>query len=129
MRGALMSYMARYDREHYVKRKIRRDIYSKLMELSKREGLGLQELLEKLVKVYEGYREPISTPYGEPISVELHWDQFWFLIRVGRGWGAIEISLNLIQAEKLCKTKLLNRSLCLKLAELAPQWSPLKSLK
>jgi hypothetical protein len=26
MREALMSYMARYDREHYVKRKIRRDI-------------------------------------------------------------------------------------------------------
>jgi len=116
-----MSYMARYDREHYVKRKIRRDIYSKLVELSKREGLGLQELLEKLVKVYEGYREPIS--------VKLHRDQFWFLIRVGRGWDATEISLNLIQAEKLCKTKLLNRSLCLKLAELAPQWSSLKSLK
>jgi hypothetical protein len=127
-----MSYRGRYEREHYVKRKIRRDIYSKLVELSKREGLGLQELLEKLIEVYEGCGQPTSTPCGEPtldLSVELYWDQFWFLIRVGRGWDAVEISLNLIQAEKLCRTKLLDGSLCLKLAELAPQWSPLKSLR
>jgi hypothetical protein len=127
-----MSYRGRYEKEHYVKRKIRRDIYSKLVELSKREGLGLQELLEKLVKVYEGCGQPTSTPCGEPtsdLSVELHWDRFWFLIRVGRGWDAVEISLNLIQAEKLCRAKLLDRNLCLKMAELAPQWSPLKSLR
>ena len=48
-----MSYRARYEREHYVKRKIRRDIYSRLVELSRREGLGLQELLEKLVEAWE----------------------------------------------------------------------------
>ena len=119
-----MSYRGRYERDHYVKRKIRKDIYSRLVELSKREGLGLQELLEKLIEVYEGCGQPTSD-----LSVELHWDQFWFLIRVGRGWDAVEIPLNLIQAEKLCRTGLLNRSLCLKLAELAPQWSSLKSLK
>jgi hypothetical protein len=119
--GAHMSYRGRYEKEHYVKRKIRKDLYSRLVELSKKEGLGLQELLAKLIEAYEGY--------GEPISVELHWDQFWFLIRVGRGWDAVEISLNLIQAEKLCRAKLLNRNLCLKMAELAPQWSPLKSLR
>jgi hypothetical protein len=127
-----MSYRNRYEREHYVKRKIRRDVYSKLVELSRREGLGLQELLEKLIEVYKGCGQPTLAPCGEPtpdLSVELHWDQFWFLIRVGRGWGAVEISLNLIQAEKLCRAKLLDRSLCLKLAELAPQWSPLKSLR
>jgi hypothetical protein len=127
-----MSYRGRYEREHYVKRKIRRDIYSRLVELSRREGLGLQELLEKLIKVYKGCGQPTSTLCGEPTSdftVELHWDQLWFLIRVGRGWGAVEISLNLIQAEKLCKAKLLDRSLCLKMAELAPQWSLLRSLK
>jgi hypothetical protein len=124
-----MSYRGRYEREHYVKRKIRRDIYSKLVELSKREGLGLQELLEKLIEAYEGCGRPTSTPCGEPTSVELHRDQFWFLIRVGRGWDAVEISLNLIQAENLCRTKLLNRNLCFKMAELAPQWSPLKSLR
>jgi hypothetical protein len=127
-----MSYRDRYEKEHYVKRKIRRDIYSRLVELSRREGLGLQELLEKLIKVYEGCGQPTSTPCGESVSdlaVELHWDQFWFLIRVGRGWDTVEISLNLIQAEKLCRTRLLDRSLCLKLAELTPQWSPLKSLR
>jgi hypothetical protein len=127
-----MSYRGRYEREHYVKRKIRRDIYSRLVELSKREGLGLQELLEKLVETHEACGQPTSTPCGELTSdftVELHWDQFWFLIRVGRGWDAVEISLNLIHAEKLCRAKLLNRSLCLKMAELAPRWSPLKSLK
>jgi hypothetical protein len=127
-----MSYRNRYEREHYVKRKIRRDVYSKLVELSRREGLGLQELLEKLIEVHKGCGQPTLAPCGEPtpdLSVELHWDQFWFLIRVGRGWGAVEISLNLIQAEKLCRAKLLDRSLCLKLAELAPQWSPLKSLR
>jgi hypothetical protein len=119
-----MGYRVRYEREHYVKRKIRRDIYSRLVELSRREGLGLQELLEKLIEVYEGCGQPTSAPCGEPIpdfTVELHWDQFWFLIRVSRGWDAVEISLNLIQAEKLCKAKLLNRDLCLKMAELAPQ--------
>jgi hypothetical protein len=127
-----MSYRSRYDREHYVKRKIRRDVYARLVELSKREGLSLQELLAKLIEVYRGCRQPTLTPCGEPISdlsVELHWDQFWFLIRVGKGWDVVEISLNLIQAERLCRTKLLNRNLCLKIAELAPQWSPLKSLK
>jgi hypothetical protein len=127
-----MGYRVRYEREHYVKRKIRRDIYSRLVELSRREGLGLQELLEKLIEAYGACGQPTSTPCGEPtsdLSVELHWDQFWFLIRVGGGWDAVEISLNLIQAEKLCRTRLLNRSLCLKLAELAPQWSPLKSLR
>jgi hypothetical protein len=50
-----MSYRRRYEREHYVKKKIRRDIYSKLVEFSKREDLGLQELLAKLIKVYERY--------------------------------------------------------------------------
>jgi hypothetical protein len=127
-----MSYRGKYEKEHYVKRKIRRDIYAKLVELSRREGLGLQELLAKLIEAYEGYREPTSTPCGEPtsdLSVELHRDQFWLLIRVGRGWDAVEISLNLIQAEKLCRTKLLNRNLCLKMAELVPQWSSLKSLR
>jgi hypothetical protein len=119
-----VSYRGRYEREHYVKRKIRRDIYAKLVELSRREGLGLQDLLAKLIKVYERCGEPTSD-----LSVELHWDQFWFLIRVGKGWDAVEISLNLVQAEKLCRAKLLNRNLCLKLAELAPQWSPLKSLR
>ena len=62
-------------REHYVKRKIRRDIYSRLVELSRREGLGSQELLEKLIEVYEGCRQPTSAPCGEPtsdLSVELH---------------------------------------------------------
>jgi hypothetical protein len=119
-----MSYRNRYEREHYVKRKIRRDIYSRLVELSRREGLGLQELLAKLIEVYEECGQPTSDS-----TVELHLDQFWFLIRVGRGWDAVEISLNLIQAEKLCRAKLLDRSLCLKMAELAPQWSPLRSLK
>jgi hypothetical protein len=41
-----MSYRGRYEREHCIKRKIRRDIYAKLVELSRREGLGLQELLQ-----------------------------------------------------------------------------------
>lgn len=74
-----MSYRGKYEKEHYVKRKIRRDIYSKLMELSKREGLGLQKLLVKLIKVYGGCGQPTSSSCGEPtsdLSVELHWDHF-----------------------------------------------------
>ena len=55
-----MSYRGRYERERYVKRKIRRDVYARLEKLSRREGLGLQELLAKLIKVYEGCREPTS---------------------------------------------------------------------
>jgi hypothetical protein len=36
-----MSYRGRYERERYVKRKIRKDIYSKLVKLSRKEGLRL----------------------------------------------------------------------------------------
>jgi hypothetical protein len=72
-----MSYRGKYEGERYVKRKIRRDVYARLEKLSRREGLGLQELLAKLIKVYEGCREPTSG-----LSVELQ-DQFWFLVRVG----------------------------------------------
>ncbi len=33
-----MSYRGKYEKEHYVKRKIRRDIYAKLVELSRKDS-------------------------------------------------------------------------------------------
>jgi hypothetical protein len=42
-------------------------------------------------------------------------DYFWWTIRVGEGFNAIEISLNNIQLRKLCQAKLLAQEVCEKI--------------
>jgi hypothetical protein len=46
-------------------------------------------------------------------------DPFWYLIRVGEGLYATEISLNLTQLSKLCTTGLLAEEVCVKAQEVA----------
>jgi len=118
-----VSYKKKYMREHYVTRKLRRDIYSRLRELC--GGLGLNECLEKLLEAAEKPGESISTVDMKPIStvdveaqpkprirVERREDPFWIDIVVGEGYDAEHIALNIIQYEKLCRTGLLPRTLC-----------------
>ena len=121
--GDPVSYKKKYMREHYVTRKLRRDIYSRLRELC--GGLGLNECLEKLLDIAEKPGESISTVDMKPIStvdveaqskprirVERREDPFWIDIVVGEGYNTEHIALNIIQYEKLCRTGLLYRTLC-----------------
>ena len=110
-----MSYKKKYMREHYVSRKLRRDIYSRLGELC--GGLGLNECLEKLLDIVERLGESISTVDMEVqskprIRVERREDPFWIDVIVGEGYDTEHIALNIIQYDKLCRTGLLPRTLC-----------------
>jgi hypothetical protein len=113
--GDPVSYKKKYMREHYVTRKLRRDIYSRLGELC--GGLGLNECLEKLLETAERPGESISTVDMEAqskprIRVERREDPFWLDVVVGEGYNTEHIALNIIQYEKLCRTGLLSRTLC-----------------
>jgi hypothetical protein len=121
--GDPVSYKKKYMREHYVTRKLRRDIYSRLGELC--GGLGLNECLEKLLEIAERLGESISTvdmgfistvdmeAQSKPrIRVERREDPFWLDVVVGEGYNTEHIALNIIQYEKLCRTGLLSRTLC-----------------
>jgi hypothetical protein len=108
-----MSYRRRYEREHYVKRKIRRDIYSKLVELSRREGLGLQELLEKLIEARE-LIEAYTTREGSrkiPIHKILTVNgEVAYVITV----NGTSVMLTYNELKTLCKTGLVDIILCSK---------------
>lgn len=121
--GDPVSYKKKYMREHYVSRKLRSDIYSRLGELC--GGLGLNECLEKLLDIAEKPGEFISTVDMKPIStvdveaqskprirVERREDPFWLDVVAGEGYDAEHIALNIIQYEKLCRTELLPSALC-----------------
>jgi hypothetical protein len=94
-------------------------VYEKLWELTKRYNLeSPNQLLEKLL--FEGVTPSQAdrvTPSGQ-VQVSL-WpnDPFWYLIRVGEGLYATEISLNVIQLSKLCSTGLLAEEVCVKAQE------------
>jgi hypothetical protein len=108
-----MSYRRRYEREHYVKRKIRRDIYSGLVELSRREGLGSQELLEKLIEARE-LIEAYTTREGSrkiPIHKTLTVDGVVAYVITLDG-TSIVLTYNELKA--LCKTGLVDITLCSK---------------
>jgi hypothetical protein len=107
-------------REHYVTRKIRRDIYSRLGGFCR--GLGLNECLEKLLDIVETPGESTSTVdvgfistvdvEAKPVRVERGEDPFWLRIIVGEGYDTEYIALNRIQYEKLCRTGLLPSAAC-----------------
>ncbi len=111
-------------------------VYEKLWELTRKHNLeSPNQLLEKLL--FEGVTlsppsvrqqeqevkgvtpsPPDRVTPSKPVQVTL-WpnDPFWYLIRVGDGLYAIEISLNLIQMSKLCNTGLLAEEVCMKAQE------------
>jgi hypothetical protein len=139
----------RYVREHYREVKVRRDFYGELRRLAEARGLSVPALIEEMFKSYTGPSMscdaapsnppptgpstsadtapsmPVRTipskvaPSG-PVQVTL-WqnDPFWYLIRVGEGPHAVEISLNLVQLTKLCNTGLLAGEVCVKAQEVA----------
>ncbi len=108
-----MSYRRRYEREHYVKRKIRRDIYSRLVELSRREGLGLQELLEKLIEArelleaYVAREGPRRIPVHRTLTVN---GEVAYVITV----DGTSITLTYSELKALCKAGLADVTLCAK---------------
>jgi hypothetical protein len=95
-------------------------VYEKLWELARRYNLeSPNQLLEKLL--FEGVTPSEVdgvTPSGQ-VQVSL-WsnDPFWYLIRVGEGLYATEISLNAMQLSKLCSTGLLAEEVCEKVGRL-----------
>jgi hypothetical protein len=108
-----VSYRRRYEREHYVKRKIRRDIYSRLVELSRREGLGLQELLEKLIEArelleaYIAKESPRKIPVHKTLTVN---GEVAYVITV----DGTSITLTYRELRALCKSGLVDITLCSK---------------
>jgi hypothetical protein len=106
----------RYVKSHYKEVKVRRDFYEELRRLAEERGLSIPALIEEMFKQYTA---PSTGPHTapsklqKPVQVSL-WpnDPFWYLIRVGEGLYATEISLNLIQMSKLCATGLLAEEVC-----------------
>jgi hypothetical protein len=120
--------------------KVSDEVYRRLWELAKKYNLeSPNQLLEKLLaegvtpsqadrvtpcsqQTQESQRVTQSTPDrvtpSKPVQVTL-WpnDPFWYLIRVGEGLYAIEVSLNSIQLSKLCATGLLAEEVCVKAQE------------
>jgi hypothetical protein len=125
----------RYVKEHYKEVKVRRDFYGELRRLAEAKGLSVPALIEE---VFKSCTAPSNTPYtapsmpartapstvtpSKPVQVAL-WqnDPFWYLVRVGEGPHAVEISLNLVQLAKLCNTGLLAEEVCAKAREAAKQ--------
>jgi len=103
-------------------------VYEKLWELARRYNLeSPNQLLEKLL--FEGVtpsqadRVTPSPSHRVTLSGQVQvslWsnDPFWYLIRVGEGLYATEISLNVIQLSKLCSTGLLAEEVCEKAGRL-----------
>jgi hypothetical protein len=108
--------------------KVSDEVYEKLWELTRKHNLeSPNQLLEKLLAqgVTPSQADRVTpspshrvTP-SRQIQVSL-WpnDPFWYLIRVGEGFYATEISLNLIQMSKLCSTGLLAEEVCEKAGRL-----------
>jgi hypothetical protein len=111
--------------------KVSEDVYRRLLELTKEHNLeSPNQLLERLLahgvtlskpdrvtpSVQQAHKNngvTPSQPHGVTPSVEVfRRDYFWWTIRVGEGWNAIEVSLNNVQLTKLCQAKLLAVEVC-----------------
>jgi hypothetical protein len=93
--------------------KVSEEVYGELWDLTRKYNLeSPNQLLEMLLAhgvTLSGFDR--VTP-----SVEVtRRDYLWWSIRVGEGWSAIEVALNNIQAEKLCRSRLLAREVCEKM--------------
>jgi predicted CopG family antitoxin len=102
--------------------KVSEEVYEKLWELTRKHNLeSPNQLLEKLL--FEGVTlleaggvTPSKTHRVTPSKVEVHKrDYFWWTIKVGEGWDAVETDLNNIQLRKLCQAKLLAQEVCEKI--------------
>jgi len=50
-------YIARYDKEHYQRIKIRKETYQRLKRLSQRSGLTMLDILDRVIGLAEIYSE------------------------------------------------------------------------
>gem|GEM_PF-4180179 len=93
--------------------KVSEEVYRELWDLTRKYNLeSPNQLLEMLL----AHGVTLSKPDRVTPSVEVtRRDYFWWSIRVGEGWNAIEVALNNIQAEKLCRSRLLAREVCEKM--------------
>jgi hypothetical protein len=98
----------RYVKEHYKEVKVRRDFYEELRKIAEGKGLSVPALIEEMFKQYTAP----SMPRGVEVRKR---DYFWWTIRVGEGWNAIETDLNNIQLRKLCQARLLVKEVCEKI--------------
>jgi hypothetical protein len=125
----------RYVKEHYREVKVRREFYEELRRLAEERGLSVPALVEEVFKHYTAPSIPAHTGPStghntgpgrprKPVRVSL-WpsDPFWYLIRVGEGFHAAEISLNAVQLTKLCNAGLLAEEACVKAQEVARRGS------
>jgi hypothetical protein len=111
--------------------KVSERVYRMLLELTRKHNLeSPNQLLERLLAQGVTPSQPHgvtpsaqqaqqnkgvtpSAPDRVTLSVVVRRkDYFWWTIRVGEGWEAIEVDLSSIQLAKLCKTKLLAREVC-----------------
>ncbi|MCC5990786.1 MAG: hypothetical protein LM558_04710 [Thermosphaera sp.] len=90
--------------------KVSDEIYEKLWELTRKHKLeSPNQFLEMLLA--QGVT-PSQTDRVTPSVEVLRRDYFWWTIRVGEGFNTIEISLNNMQLEKLCRARLLAHVVC-----------------
>ena len=138
---ALGKAKTRYVKERYREVKVRRGFYEDLRRLAEERGLSVPALIEEMFKQHVAPSTPAhvapstathtrpstparTTPGGvapaKPAQVSL-WqeDPLWYLIRVGEGPRAVEISLNRLQLAKLCDAGLLAEEVCAKAREAA----------
>jgi hypothetical protein len=104
--------------------KVSDTVYERLVELIRRYNLeSPNQLLEKLLTegvtlLEAGGVTPSKTHRVTPSKVEVRKrDYFWWTIKVGEGWDAVETDLNTIQLSKLCNTGLLAEEVCRKAQE------------
>jgi hypothetical protein len=98
---------------------VSRELRDRIRELSQKHGVLYESLLSEALNVYtqsklgeytqsKGLQLDVVTA-----SVRVMKENYmWWTIRVGEGFNAIEISLNNIQLEKLCRARLLAHVIC-----------------
>jgi hypothetical protein len=88
----------------------------KMRELSAKHNLTYEELLSKALQSFtQGHTLGISQQEQLKKVEVTKRDYFWWTIKAGEGWNAIEVTLNNIQITKLCQSRLLVREVCEKL--------------
>jgi len=98
---------------------VSRELRDRIRELSQKYGVLYESLLSEALDVYtqsklggytqsKGWQQDIMKA---PVHVKRE-DYMRWTIKVGEGFNTIEISLNNMQLEKLCRTRLLAHVVC-----------------
>jgi hypothetical protein len=98
---------------------VSRELRDRIRELSQKYGVLYESLLSEALDVYtqsklgeytqsKGWQQDITKA---PVHVKRE-DYMRWTIKVGEGFNTIEISLNNMQLEKLCRARLLAHVVC-----------------